>query len=120
MVDRADRDGGAPVFLRSPIDTDLTRREERAGAGRLRASWEPNLLLFSNPADEKARVRLTVRLSPDDGRRWPRSLVLHEGPAAYSCLAVLPQGGLGCLFEAGEKSAYERIVFARFGLDALK
>ncbi len=89
-------------------------------ASLVRASWDPNVLLFSNPADEKARVRMTVRLSVDDGRTWPRSLVLHEGPAAYSCLAALPAGGAACLFEAGEKSPYERIACARFALDALR
>ena len=33
---------------------------------------------------------------------------------------VLPDGGIGCLYERGQKSAYERITFARFGLDWLE
>jgi sialidase-1 len=40
--------------------------------------------------------------------------VLHEGPAAYSCLAVLPDGTIACLYEGGQKSACERITVARF------
>jgi sialidase-1 len=40
--------------------------------------------------------------------------VLHEGPAAYSCLTVLPNGEVGCLYERGEKSPYDEIAFARF------
>jgi sialidase-1 len=39
---------------------------------------------------------------------------LHAGPAAYSCLTVLPDGGIGCIYERGEKDAYETITFARF------
>lgn len=71
-------------------------------------------LLFSNPASQKARVNMTVRSSADGGKTWPHSKVLHEGPAAYSCLTVLSDGAYGCLFEAGAKHAYERVVFARF------
>jgi sialidase-1 len=70
-------------------------------------------LLFSNPASKK-RERMTVRLSTDDGRTWPGSRVLHPGPAAYSCLVVLPSGVRGCLYERGEKQPYETITFARF------
>jgi sialidase-1 len=71
-------------------------------------------LFFSNPAHRSARRALTVRASFDEGRTWPRSLVLHEGPAAYSCLAALPDGALGCLYEAGKEEPYDKIVFARF------
>ena len=70
-------------------------------------------LLFSNPADTK-RVRMTVRLSRDDGRTWPMAKVIHAGPAAYSSLAVLRDGSIGLLYERGETRAYERITFARF------
>jgi sialidase-1 len=72
-------------------------------------------LLFSNPADTK-RMRMTVRLSPDDGKTWPLSKVLHAGPAAYSSLAVLRDGSIGILYERGDASPYERITFARFSL----
>ena len=57
---------------------------------------------------------MTVRASFDDCKTWPESLVLHEGPSAYSDLAVLPDGTVLCLYERGEKNAYEEIVLARF------
>jgi sialidase-1 len=72
-------------------------------------------LLFVNPASTK-RERLTVRLSYDEGKTWPAAKVLYAGPSAYSALAVLPGGTVGCLYERGRKSPYERITFARFGL----
>jgi sialidase-1 len=75
-------------------------------------------LLFSNPASSK-REKMTVRLSYDEGKTWPVAKVLHAGPAAYSALAVLPDGRIGCLYERGAKSAYERITFARFALEWL-
>ncbi|HNR99420.1 MAG TPA: sialidase family protein [Planctomycetota bacterium] len=74
------------------------------------------VLLFSNPGHASRRVRMTVRLSRDGGATWPAARLLHEGPAAYSSLAALPGGDIGCLYECGEKGAYERIALARFSL----
>ena len=87
-----------------------------------RAAQGMNRLLFSNPASTK-REKLTVRLSLDEGRTWPMGRELTPGPAAYSSLVVLPKTNtdqtdqwIGCLYERGEKSAYETITFARFSL----
>lgn len=81
-----------------------------------------NRVLFSNPASTPPqgrtrgqRVNMTVRLSYDEGKTWPVSRSLHEGPSAYSSLAVLPDGGIGCLYEGGD-TLYGEIVFARFSL----
>ena len=75
-------------------------------------------LLFSNPASAR-RERMTVRVSDDGGKTWSAGKVLHEGPSAYSCLAVLPGPRIGCLYERGERRAYEKITLARFRLDWL-
>ena len=79
-------------------------------------------LLFSNPGSAKRndRTHMTVRLSHDDGQTWPASRVLNEGPSAYSCLAVLSDGSIACLYEAGEKKYSDRLRFARFSLDWLE
>jgi sialidase-1 len=87
-------------------------------ASLLRLPGEDGGILFSNPASTR-RERMTVRLSRDGGRTWPLAAVLHEGPAAYSCLAALPDGTIGCLYERGTKSAYETITLARFPRDWL-
>ncbi len=70
-------------------------------------------LLFSNPA-ATTRVQLTVRASADDGRTWRTLAELHAGPSAYSNLVDLGGTAAGCLYERGEKRAYEKITFARF------
>jgi len=77
-----------------------------------------NRLLFSNPASTKGRVNMTVRLSYDEGKTWPISKLLHDGPSAYSCLTVLLDGDIGCFYEGG-KTKYGEIVFARFSLEWL-
>jgi sialidase-1 len=93
-------------------------------ASIIRHSWPragtPGLILFSNPADPKARVALTVRGSTDDTKTWPGKLLLHAGPAAYSCLVALDATNAGCLYERGEKNPYEKITFAIFPVSAVK
>ena len=41
-------------------------------------------------------------MSEDEGATWPVSRVVHEGPAAYSSLVVLPDRSIGLLFERGQ------------------
>jgi sialidase-1 len=87
--------------------------------------YDDQRLLFSNPhptpgtSDKPsgARVRLTVRSSTDDGRTWPVARVLHQGPSAYSSLARLPDGTILCLYEGGDRKAYESLRLARFNLE---
>lgn len=85
----------------------------------IRAAPDKPWVLFSNPASTK-REKLTVRLSVDDAKSWQFSRLIHDGPAAYSCLAVLPGGDVVCLYERGTKDPYESITLARFSLDWLK
>ncbi|MDO8538976.1 MAG: sialidase family protein [Opitutaceae bacterium] len=101
--------------------------EPKAQASLLRFRWpveqRAGILLFSNPADAGQRVRMTVRLSADDGQTWPRALVLHEEFSAYSSLVSLSDTEAGCLYERGHDSKakkYERITFARFNLQDLE
>jgi sialidase-1 len=110
-------DGGltwsAPAF-------DKTLVEPVCQASIRRFSWADgggkSRILFSNPASDKVRENMTVRLSYDEGKTWPASKLLYKGPAAYSCLAVTPGGTILCLYERGTRSAYEKITLARFDL----
>lgn len=72
-----------------------------------------NRLLFSNPASRHSRTQMTMRLSYDEGQTWPVSRLVHPGSAAYSCLAALPDGRIGLLYE---RDSYRRISFVAFDL----
>jgi sialidase-1 len=72
-------------------------------------------LLFSNPA-ARERINMTVKMSDDDGGNWSGGRLLLKARAAYSCLESLPDGRVGCLFEAGVEHPYERIALARLEL----
>jgi sialidase-1 len=104
----------------SPIRDDPTLIEPRCQASFIRytlaAERGKNRLLFSNPASETSRVNGTVRLSYDEGQTWPVARTLVPGSFAYSCLTVLDDMTLGCLYET---DTYGRIRFARFTLDWL-
>ncbi|WP_165070357.1 sialidase family protein [Paludisphaera rhizosphaerae] len=72
-------------------------------------------ILFSGPQSTK-RENGTVFVSYDEGKTWPTKRVLCQNAFAYSCLTALPDGTIGCLYEANGTS---KIVFARFTLDWL-
>lgn len=131
----ASADGGAtwtaPFFL-----PDLPEYGCMAGLVRHpgTARHPGPLLLYSAPDTDdrahKARRDLTVWLSRDDGRTWPVRRLLRAGPSAYSDLAVLPDGGILCVFESGLPGvgqqdgskrpwAYACIAAVRFDLDWL-
>ncbi|MCW3052387.1 MAG: nedA 1 [Chthonomonadales bacterium] len=72
-------------------------------------------ILFSGPQSDK-RENGVVFLSYDEGATWPVQRVLCAEQFAYSCLTVLPDRSIGCLYEA---EGMNRVVFARFTLDWL-
>ncbi len=106
------RDGGLS-WTDQRIVPELVDPICQASLRRLR--WpeadRPGVLLFANAASLK-RDHLTVRASFDDGRSWPVSRRITTQPSAYSCLAALPDGRIGLLYETGVKSPYEELRFA--------
>ncbi len=101
----------------SPTQIDPQLLEPRCQGSVLRYAWpddgDRSRILFSNPATEDKRYRMTVRLSYDEGQTWAVSKLIYEGPSAYSCLVRLPDGRIGCLFEADR---YQRLALAIFDL----
>ena len=113
------RDGGL-TWSKNKFDETLIEPECQASLLRFTeiGPFSKNRLLFSNPADS-TRVKMTVRLSYDEGKTWPVSKVIHQGPTAYSSLAILRDNTIGLLYEGGEERYWEGIKFARFELDWL-
>ena len=114
------KDGG---MTWSPVRLDNALVEPVCQASILRCTWPDNgersRILFANPASTK-RENLTVRVSYDEGQTWPVSKGLFSGPAAYSCLVILPDKSVACLFECGKTNCYETITLARFPLTWLE
>jgi sialidase-1 len=106
-AEQVSRDGGLTLGPLRLVDALIEPVCEAslisAGKGRM---------VFSNPAS-KRRENLTVRQSLDDGKTWTVSQTIYAGPSAYSSLALLKGRTVGLLYERGEKSPYEKIVFTR-------
>lgn len=113
------RDGG---LTWSEAVQDQARIDPGCQASVLRftdqSAYAKNRLIFSNPASDK-RDKMTIYLSYDEGKTWPVSKLLHAGPSAYSCLTVLPDMSIGCLYECGEEHSYETLTLAQFSLEWL-
>lgn len=70
-----------------------------------------DILLFTNPADGKERVNMTLSISRNQGRSWDEKHLIYGGPSAYSDLVELKNGRVMILFEAGKESPYEGIHY---------
>ena len=88
----------------------ILRYDEPSGAGK-------GSILFVNSAVQTSRSHGTVRMSEDDGATWPIARELVPGSFAYSCLAVLPDRTIVCLYETDD---YRRIAMLRFTIDWLR
>ena len=101
------------------MDEELIEPVCQASLIRYEGDGTKNRILFSNPADKK-RIKMTVKLSYDEGESWPVAQLVYPGPSAYSCLAELPSGEVGLLYERGMKNPYEKITLARFPMEWLE
>lgn len=96
--------------------------EPRCQANILNATRKGKLtenLLFSNPASTDKREKMTVRLSGNSGKTWKSSLLIYDGPSAYSDMVMINDNQIGLYYEYGEKNPYEKMGFAIIPLSAL-
>lgn len=103
-------DDGGITWANQHIDKNLI--DPICQASIRRYAWSPNIVLFANAASTDARVNMTLRASIDDGATWTAQVTLHEGPSAYSDIAVLGDGRIACLYECGDENPYEYLRFA--------
>jgi len=77
------------------------------------ARYDDQTLVMSF-ATKPRRNEMSVLLSPDEGRTWPVSKVIHEGPASYSDVAVTKEKTILVIYEGGSKGWHDYIALARF------
>ncbi len=107
-------DGGAK-WDSTGFDTQLPDPVCEGSILNLTPGKKKAILAFSNNASLKRRDSLTLRISPDAGKTWPKSFLIdaavpgEKGDAtAYSDIVALPGKSVGILYE---KANYSRIVF---------
>lgn len=57
------------------------------------------LVLVSLPNTTDSRSNGTIFVSKDGGRTWPVKRMIYPEYFGYSCLTILPDGRVGCLYE---------------------
>ena len=75
------------------------------------------ILFFSNPNSKYKREKMTVRMSLDQGKTWPQSILLDDKGGAYSSLAMVDDRTLGILYESSVADmVFQKIKLSEFGL----
>ena len=77
------------------------------------------VLVLSNNNSIK-REKMTLRYSVDQGKTWSSGRLLDSRPSAYSCMAVMPDGSIGILYEVGDKNSVETLTFAKVSMEWIK
>ncbi|WP_234542133.1 sialidase family protein [Streptomyces shenzhenensis] len=115
-ADAYSADGGRTLVKPFRPQAGLTAPVCEASVLQLR---DPDLLLYSGPADPAARALMTVRVSTDGGTTWRPAYTVDGLPAAYSDLTRVDAATVGLLYETGDFGAYETITFRRVPLNRL-
>ncbi|MFI6204797.1 exo-alpha-sialidase [Streptomyces sp. NPDC051041] len=109
-------DGGRTLVKRFRPQAGLTGPVCQGSLLQLR---DPDVLLFSGPADPGFRALMTVRASTDAGTTWRPVHTVDGLPAAYSDLVRVDENTVGLLYETGDFGAYETIAFRRVPVSGL-
>ncbi|MEU4616589.1 sialidase family protein [Streptomyces umbrinus] len=115
-ADAYSRDGGQTLVKPFRPQAGLTGPVVEGSVLQLR---DPDVLLYSGPADPGFRALMTIRASTDDGVTWRPAHTVDGLPAGYSDLVRVDDDTVGLLHETGDFGAYETIVFRRVPVTAL-
>jgi sialidase-1 len=115
-ADAHSKDGGQTLVKPFRPQAGLTAPLCEASVLQLR---DPDLLLYSGPADPAARALMTIRASADGGTTWRPAYTVDGLPAAYSDLTRVDAATVGLLYETGDFSAYTTITFRRVPVNRL-
>lgn len=75
------------------------------------------VLFFSNPNSKHRREKMTVRMSLDQGKTWPKSILLDRKGGAYSSMSMVDEDTLGILYESSLADlVFQKIKLSEFGL----
>lgn len=79
---------------------------------------EEHLLFFSNPHNKNSRSEITIQMSRDDGKSWPKKnrILLDSGRGrGYSSLVIIDDKTLGILYESSVADmVFQKILLSDF------
>jgi sialidase-1 len=68
-------------------------------------------LFYSGLAETTMRTNLSLHVSTDNGENWTYRKTIWAGPSAYSSLTTLNDQSIGVLFEGGNSTPYDSLIF---------
>ena len=74
-------------------------------------------LFFSNPADSKNRINITIKASDDDGKTWnklPHHTIYSDNNFGYSCMTIIDNKYIGILYEGNGDLYFQKIAISEF------
>lgn len=82
---------------------------------------EKSILLFSNPNSKHRRERLTIKVSFDEGKTWPRKhwYLLDELPLSggYSSMTTIDNDTIGIIYEGSQaQMTFQQIALQDLGI----
>ena len=101
-------------------DSSLIEPICQASMINIRRPLKKEIIAFSNPNSKTKREKMTIKFSFNNTETWAKSKLIHDGPSAYSNLIQISNSEIGCLFEGGQKSAYEGIAFKKINIKNLR
>ena len=76
------------------------------------------VLLFSNPSSKYQRKNMTIKMSFDGGKTWPKDswILLDEGKSrGYSCITSIDEDTIGILYEgSGSDLVFQKVDIRTF------
>ena len=78
---------------------------------------DENVLFFSNPNDKSNRVKMTVKMSIDEGLTWPEANQIElYAPSGYgySCMTMVDENHVGILYEGVKELYFQKIPVTDF------
>lgn len=79
---------------------------------------QKSILLFVNPESKTKREKITLKVSFDDGKTWPKThrILLDElSGRGYSCITSVGENAIGIVYESSQAD----LVFQKISLDEL-
>lgn len=112
---------GGKTWTKPAVWEDLQGNACNAALARYSLATEKggkNIILHTL-LEANNRSNLRIYMSEDEGKTWPWARTLCAGEAAYSEIAILPDGTIGIISEENDRPGFD-IYFTRISLDWLR
>lgn len=106
----------------APVGKMLVKPAPGTASAETVSGGKRRVLFFSNPNDKYDRIRMTIKMSPDEGMTWPEEAwqeLYTPGGFGYSCLTMVDENYVGILYEGVRELYFQKVAVEDFFSDHL-